>query len=183
MHIILTILALIITASYPSNAADMYTVGAGATVTINEHGYCRRVTNPSTARMVPTRTAAEWLSVINNPNGLSIGGCCSAGGSAVGGYCWYLGAYQATCTATCASRGGDNAATINYTGTSGSAANCQTVMSAIASTSGGTTDTPIGAGVGCYTFGTSGSQPYRGTAVATTYAAYTNVYRACACNN
>ncbi|MFA5593623.1 MAG: hypothetical protein WC989_09970 [Micavibrio sp.] len=61
-------------------AADQYPVPVGATVTIDEHGECRDVTNPAgqpAERVVFTKTAAEWTSVINNPNSLVIDECVS----------------------------------------------------------------------------------------------------------
>jgi hypothetical protein len=63
-------------------AADSYTVAAGATVTINEQGICRKVTNPAGAagaRWISTKTAAEWQSFIDHPNGLTMAACPTGG--------------------------------------------------------------------------------------------------------
>ncbi|RWR32598.1 hypothetical protein D2T31_01055 [Sinirhodobacter populi] len=66
---ILTILAAMSAAILPATAsfsADMYQVAAGATVTINEHGTCMKVTNGgSNPIMVPTRSANEWAAGAN----------------------------------------------------------------------------------------------------------------------
>ena len=44
-----------------SHAANSYKINAGVTVSINEHGTCKRVkNNKSVALFVPTKTSAEW---------------------------------------------------------------------------------------------------------------------------
>ena len=61
-----------------SYAANGYDVPVGATVTIDEHGECREVTNPAgqpASRFVSTRTAPEWQSFRDNPNGLVMAAC------------------------------------------------------------------------------------------------------------
>ncbi len=61
---ILTILAAGCAAILPATApfaADMYQVPVGATMTIDEHGTCKKVTNNgSNPIMVPTHAAKEW---------------------------------------------------------------------------------------------------------------------------
>ncbi|MFA5592237.1 MAG: hypothetical protein WC989_02865 [Micavibrio sp.] len=91
-----------------SFAADRYTIAVGATVTIDEHGQCRQVTNPAgqpNARFVSTRTAPEWQSVINNPNGLTMAACaagqCLFTGTIVSYECFpydFFGDYSYPCT-------------------------------------------------------------------------------------
>ncbi|GEM_PF-1074659 len=59
-------------------AADSYIVPVGGTVTIDEHGECRQVTNPAgqpASRFVSTKTAPEWTSFRDNPNGLTMAAC------------------------------------------------------------------------------------------------------------
>jgi len=60
-----------------SLAASYYKVNAGSTVSINQFGTCRRVTNNcSSAIFVPTNTSAEWSSFINNkPSCVSLANC------------------------------------------------------------------------------------------------------------
>lgn len=61
-----------------ASAADSYQVNNGATVTIDEHGVCQKVTNNIGSHLfVPTKTATEWSTFRSNkPNSVSLGGCC-----------------------------------------------------------------------------------------------------------
>lgn len=60
-----------------AQAADSYSVGAGASVTITEHSVCHVVTNGlSQALFVPTKSAAEWTSFrANTPPGVTSVAC------------------------------------------------------------------------------------------------------------
>ena len=185
----LFILVLIGTSS--AFAADMYSVNSGATVQINEHGVCQRITNShSSGRpiMVPTKTATEWTTFRNNrPAGVGMAACppvCS--GVSVGGYCWYLGAAGQSCTQVCSSRGGVNiAGTRNYAGSGGTNAQCLSVLNALGQT-GGVNQSPCADGMqytGCirysFFFGN-----IRCTGAATTdVGSYSAALRACACNS
>lgn len=120
----------------------------------------------------------------------------SCGGKQVGGYCWYQGNYNASCTTTCASHGGYNAATLTYAGSSGTNANCKAVVETLIGTTVDAATNSTGTkAVGCvyryyyddqYQF--TETYAHRYTTPATTEAAtisagtYTE-YRACACNN
>lgn len=71
-------LLMMLASAAASYAANGYNVPVGATVTIDEHGQCRRVTNPAgqpASRFVSTRTAPEWQSFRDNPNGLVMAAC------------------------------------------------------------------------------------------------------------
>lgn len=69
-----------------ANAADGYTVANGATTTINEHGYCRKVTNNIVSGLgifVPTKYNYEWFNnavsfVSSTPAGVSLASCIDA---------------------------------------------------------------------------------------------------------
>lgn len=78
----LAIAALMMLAGAAASYADeRYTIPVGATVKIDEHGQCRQVTNPAGqpgSRFVSTKTAAEWTSFRNNPNGLTMAECSEA---------------------------------------------------------------------------------------------------------
>lgn len=75
-------------------AASSYTVANSATVEINEHGVCRRVTNNGGgSRWISTKTAAEWNSFVNNPNGLTMAACISYSYGSWGGW--------SACSKTC----------------------------------------------------------------------------------
>ncbi|MCV0371874.1 LamG-like jellyroll fold domain-containing protein, partial [Filomicrobium sp.] len=69
-----------------ANAADGYTVANGATTTINEHGYCRKVTNNIVSGLgifVPTKYNYEWFNnavsfVSSTPAGVMLAECLDA---------------------------------------------------------------------------------------------------------
>ncbi len=71
--------------------------------------------------------------------------------SVVGGFCWYLGAFDADCDATCAAEGRVyDAATATYAGSSGTNANCEAVLTALGhpgSVADGSLS--VGGGFGC----------------------------------
>ncbi|MGE0632709.1 MAG: hypothetical protein AB7O96_09890, partial [Pseudobdellovibrionaceae bacterium] len=107
------------------------------------------------------------------------GGC---GGTSVGGYCWYLGASGADCTATCASHGGYNSATDSYAGSGDlSGGHCDTITTAFGATWDEANDCGVSAGIGCIVASFSGMQCTEDAATAS--GAYTGVQRVCACNN
>jgi hypothetical protein len=70
--------------------AQITAINNGATVEVDRHSVCRRVTNGTGTRiMVPTGTAAEWTAFRNNaPSGVSFATCVPpCGGWALGGLC------------------------------------------------------------------------------------------------
>lgn len=63
------------------SGANFYQVNHGATVKVDEHSVCRKVTNnhaSTRAMFVPTRTAPEWTSFRgNSPAGVAVEDCCA----------------------------------------------------------------------------------------------------------
>lgn len=105
----------------------------------------------------------------------------SCGGVSVGGYCWYFGATDESCTTVCASRGGYNAATLSYAGSGGSNNNCRDVLDGLGIGTIGSSPSTNAFATGC---GTSNSLVrHRGTTATTESANGAAVRRACACNN
>lgn len=69
-----------------THAANSYKINAGATVSINEHGTCKRVkNNKSVALFVPTKTSTEWAAFRNaSASGATLSNCvitCTMTGS------------------------------------------------------------------------------------------------------
>lgn len=191
-------LALIVFVFLPITAwsADMYSVNSGATVQINEHGVCQRITNGHASGqriMVPTRTATEWTTFRNNrPAGVGMAACppvCS--GVSVGGYCFYAGVAGQSCTQVCSSRGGVNlAGTRNYVGSGGTFQNCSNVASALGLTLGSGGGDSSSCSQGLQYMGCGEFSSFWGTRVvrcinATTNAeqAHSGFKRVCGCNN
>ena len=109
---------------------------------------------------------------------------CPSGGVAVGGSCWYLGPAGLSCDYTCTNIGKScDPATINYTGTGGTSANCAAVLTALGVTDPYIGDvSPCNTGVGCVQAAPAGVQSERCVDVPTDCAAINFVYRVCACN-
>lgn len=122
------------------------------------------------------------LTSCGNDSGYAPGLNCE--GSAVGGYCWYLGDSGADCDNACLNHGGYNDATRSYAGVSGSQANCIRVLDAlgVAGTtlfSGGNSTCAFSGGCGTQT------GPGRTHCVSPTTdstGSFTGAQRACACN-
>jgi hypothetical protein len=190
-------------AGFPTVAVHAGTaIPSGATVTIDAHGVCKKVTNPgSGTRMVFTDSAGEWANFRSNPNGLTMNACTpSCGGKVVGGYCWYAAAVGQSCTQACTSRGGvDMEGTRNYAGSGGTNAQCDAVLTAIGfplthpdQTVEEATCVDGGKDLGCVhsALGEVFSVRFRCTGAPTTALAvwrpeneYDKTRRACACNN
>lgn len=170
-------------------ASDGTTVNAGATQDITAHSVCKRVTNNAGVSVyVPTTSAAEWASFYGAPpSAVSVSACPpTCGGFSHGGYCWYLSAVQQSCTTACASRGGTTVGTINYTGTSGSLANCASVAQGLGVSYSNAIDfsTTNYTGVGCFS-SISGGNLVRDVYLATNQDAILswsgNARRICSC--
>lgn len=137
---IVVVMATLIFQPLAAKAADSYRVNIGQTVTVDEHGVCKKVTNSGAGGeiFIPTRSAAEWLSFRNgNPAGTSLADCpLACGGYSWSGACWYsasaaLGSTE-SCAQKCASRGGCNVTAMrNIVGSSGTDANCIHVIHAL----------------------------------------------------
>ena len=119
--------------------------------------------------------------------------CDSLGGAGVGGFCWFLGAADTDCDATCASAGlSYSTATLSYSGSDGTLAQCYDVLDALGQTSPPFADAgdfdclsnpSVGvSGIGCAVTGPG--FPLRLRCMATTTVASANhpdISRACAC--
>ncbi len=177
-----------------AGATDSYSVNAGQTITIDEFGVCKDVTNSlGVGIMVPTKTADEWhtggISFLENLYaGVSAADCpLTCAGTLVGGYCWYAGpnvgsfGTPKSCTQVCLSYGGvDMVGTKDYAGSSGTDAQCKSVLTALGLGSGNLWFLSA-SNMGCYL---SGTRRYRNTATTTAGAASgIGSRRACACNN
>ncbi len=87
-------------------------------------------TPPPPTQISPT-ISPTITSTIPPASGSSSGPASTCNGANVGGACWYFGPENASCTAVCSSHGGYSDATKSYAGSSGSASNCQNVISAL----------------------------------------------------
>jgi hypothetical protein len=180
MNLRLTLAAILALLATPAFAATSYLV-TQTTITISESNICKQVSNTGAGtRYISTKTAAEWQSYIDNPNGLGM--TCCGGGTNIGGYCWYYtGTLAQSCDTVCATHGGCNATgTINYAGSGGTLANCQAIATAFGK--GTVADSTSTGGVGCSYLNTGNA--FRITSPATTCADTGSKYaRFCACNN
>lgn len=77
MKSLILALCLLMLPAVSTHAANSYKVNAGATVSINEHGTCKRVkNNKSVALFVPTKTSTEWASFRNaSASGATLSNC------------------------------------------------------------------------------------------------------------
>jgi len=76
---ILILFSILFFCSYIVEAAEYYKVNVGTTVTINEHGVCKKVTNSGSSHIfVPTKTTTEWSEFrIHHPSNVYLGECCT----------------------------------------------------------------------------------------------------------
>lgn len=103
----------------------------------------------------------------------------------MGGYCWYFGESNQSCTAVCSSRGGYHEATKDYAGSAGDAVNCQAITDAF---SGGLmgpvfTDPSCPSGLGCSVGGGGSVSVYCSAPQTSEGASYPDAFRICACQN
>ncbi|MCB0376941.1 MAG: hypothetical protein KDD33_00485 [Bdellovibrionales bacterium] len=106
----------------------------------------------------------------------------TCGGILVGGYCWYYGSNNQSCTTVCSTHGGYNSGTLSYAGSDGLLANCQNVLNALGAGTGSTTGLNWGMNLGCFVIPDTNAR-YRDTSATTAGGAYSIGNRACACNN
>ncbi len=100
------------------------------------------------------------------------------GGQIVGGFCWYQGAVNANCDATCAAHGKVyDDATRTYAGSDGTDANCESVGTALGLP--GFFSTVSFGGFGCFNGGFGNT---RDTAPTTSSTASFSAVRYCACH-
>lgn len=186
------LILLFLPAATTALAADMYQVNSGATVQINEHGVCQRITNSHASGrpiMVPTRTATEWTTFRNNrPAGVAMVACPPAcSGVSVGGYCWYASGAGQSCNQACSSHGGVNmAGTRDYAGSGGTLDGCKSVAQALwGTTANNQSEDSSGINrIGCAILAffpiLATRMHFASTTADSSSSAY---YRACACNN
>lgn len=68
-----------------------------------------------------------WTAITANHDGT-----CAPDGIVVGGGCWYIGNIGQSCDDVCATRGGYNALTATYAGSSGTDSNCHNLLTPLA---------------------------------------------------
>ncbi len=159
-------------------SAGTATWGAGCSAPVGalNYGANTGVTNTATGY-----TGSATVTCNNGSYSYSNTSCtATCGGTSVGGYCWYAGAIGASCTTTCASHGGYNAATLSYAGSGGTDANCTSVEAALGWGIRFSGDISL-SGLGCFSW--SGVGVYLDTLATTADATWSNGARACACNN
>lgn len=125
----------------------------------------RRSSTPNFQPFVPTPTFFLPTVVIRispqpnptqAPAPTSPSSATQCGGVITGGYCWYLGAENASCNAVCEAHGGYSEGTRLFAGSSGNIDNCKSVLTALKIPLSQLTSTTQG-GLGCFTIAASGS--------------------------
>lgn len=163
-----------------------YHIDTGANATITAHSVSKKVTNNHVSGLtiyVPLNSSTEWSTfVAGPPSGVLVEDVVTCGGTTVGGYCWYYGAAGDSCDTVCSTHGGTNAATISYVGSSGTDAQCQSVLAAFGDNATFYQDS-CSTGWGCYSL-TSPARRIRCADPVTTQSASNGIIRrVCACNN
>ncbi len=80
-------------------------------------------------------------------------------GAEAGGYCWYFGGENQSCSDVCSSHEGYNEATRTYAGSDGSAGNCKKVITALTIVQDDFFETTQG-GLGCFAIQTTSGNFY-----------------------
>ena len=119
---------------------------------------------------------------------IEVVGAAPCAGTRVGGFCWYFGSNNQSCTDVCSTHGGYHSATQTYAGSGGNNTQCGDVMTAlsiISPTPVTATGSGTYAGMGCASDYSNNAFTIRSTAT-TTEGASSNgqsefVRRACAC--
>jgi hypothetical protein len=137
-------------------------------------------TNIPTATVTLTNTATNTPNDTLTPSPTRTPTPCPNGGTAVGGFCWYLGAPAASCDATCGAVGAIcDLATITYAGSGGTDAHCAGVLAAFGINDLFVSSAECPSGTGC---GDSAPLSGRCSLPPTTCdATYPNFDRVCAC--
>lgn len=136
-------------------------------------------------------SADAWVATRMRKRSTSTASCA---GASVGGSCWYYGAAGQSCSTVCATHGGGTSATASYAGSSGTDANCSSLLTTLGA---GPNDFMLGGGygivansclggfktMGClYDVSGSAAGRYRCTDLATDLtSAIAGVRRVCAC--
>jgi hypothetical protein len=135
-----------------SDAAQSYQIASGATVSISEHGACRKVTNGYSAQplFVPTNTPAEWSSFIAGaPSGIGLAACDSVTVFLIAGSSWSVPADWNSSINTVHVIGGGaggRSSIANNTGGGGGGGGAYSAASNLTLTPGASVDYAVGAG-------------------------------------
>jgi hypothetical protein len=150
-----------------------------ATATITATPTATTTATPTaTATATVTPTATPTVTATPTPTATSTPGPCA--GASVGGSCWFFGADGQSCDTVCTAQSLTyNSATSTYAGSSGSAANCLAVLTALSAGSGSIIDTGCSDGFGC--LGQSGLRVRCANPATNSTAAAPSIDRVCAC--
>ncbi len=88
----------------------------------------------ATATLVPPPTPTDTPTLVPPPTATPTHTATrppACGGTEVRGYCWYVGAENASCDAVCAPHGGYHKATRTFAGSDGSPQNCRSLLKAL----------------------------------------------------
>jgi hypothetical protein len=155
------------TATATPTATDTATPTTTATPTVT-------ATATVTPTATPTLTATPTVTATPTPTPTVTPIC------GIGGACWLLGAVGQSCDAVCTAQGLTyDTATSTYAGSSGSAANCLAVLTALSAGSGSIIDTGCSDGFGCLAQGATRVRCVNPATNST--AAGPSIQRACAC--
>lgn len=185
-----------------SSVLTSWTTGA-STISNNQYIQLRFTSSASNSTALSTNMTIggvtdNWSVTTASAGCTSDAQCGPVGGGEYGAKCivnacWYFSSSNIPCTTVCSGHGGTNDASINYSGTGGTLANCYAVAGAmpVVATLGqvASGDTTAGvAGAGCFFIVQPTGQPgqtimriMRNTAAPTVHSA--NSYRYCSCNN
>ena len=109
-------------------------------------------------------------------------GCATFGGVEVGGFCWFLGEFDESCTDACTAAGLNyDSATHTYAGGGGTSANCRSVMEAVGSPTDLLSSGHCGAFNGGCTYLGGSSDFNRRCSTTTAGDSSADARRACAC--
>lgn len=127
-------------------------------------------------------TTPRYICAVDPGDPSSTNNCTYAGGTEVGGACWFVGDMGQTCTTVCTNIGGTyNNATSTYAAGAANSTNCQSVLDALQmGGSGALTFGGPGTSYGCGRNESTGARVSTNTTNAAGFQA--QVHRACACD-
>lgn len=131
---------------------------------------------------ITVTNVTDGNTVLDTVTGTVTSSCVAAGGAAVNGQCWFIGALNQSCTAACSNATGysnPHTDTITWAGSGGSNANCTTVLDAFPAT-GSVAISTHASDRGC-NVNNGATQRRRGTTTTTYSGASASWSRACAC--
>lgn len=95
----------------------------------------------------------------NPPEDVTDAPASTCSGTEAGGYCWYFGSENLSCSDVCSSHGGYNEATRTYAGSDGSPGNCKNIITALNIAQDDFFETAQG-GLGCFAIQTTSGNYY-----------------------